>query len=100
MTGISLEATPTLRKDGKIEVDYKFTARKLVSRLKLKGAESLPVGYPMCKTWETKTKAVLNPGEVLMVGGMIPKKRRDAGQETQMAEFILIQAVLDKLSGE
>lgn len=100
MTGVSLEATPTIREDGKIDLDYKFTARQLVSRLKVEGAKSLSVGYPMCNTRETKTNVVLNPGEVLIVGGIVSKERRDTEQGSQIAEFLLLQAVLGKLPGE
>ena len=68
--GTFFEATPTITKDGKINVQYKLVIQKVMEkRVSIEGAESLNIGYPLIASRSTSSNVVLNEGQPMALGG-------------------------------
>ena len=62
--GTFFEATPTITKDGKINVQYKLVIQKVMEkRVPIEGAEGLNIGYPLIASRSISSNAVLNEGQ-------------------------------------
>lgn len=68
--GIFLEVTPNSTMDGKVLVSYQMIIRQLARRMKMKGAESLDIGFPIISTRESKSSVVLEDGKPVIAVGM------------------------------
>jgi type II secretory pathway component GspD/PulD (secretin) len=65
--GTFFEATPTITKDGKINVQYKLVIQKVIERAPIEGAEGLDIGYPLLSSRSTSSNAVLSEGQPTVV---------------------------------
>jgi len=72
--GTFFEATPTITKDGKINVQYKLVIQKVMEkRVPIEGAESLNIGYPLLSSRSTSSNVDLNEGQPMALGGLLGK---------------------------
>ena len=71
--GTFFEATPTITKDGKINVQYKLVIQRVIERAPIEGAESLNIGYPLLSDLSTSSNVVLDEGQPMALGGPLGK---------------------------
>jgi hypothetical protein len=62
--GAFFEATPTIAKDGRIDVQYKLVIQKVMEkRVPIEGAEGLDIGYPLIASRSASGNVVFNEGQ-------------------------------------
>ncbi|MFA5393925.1 MAG: hypothetical protein WC081_02385 [Candidatus Ratteibacteria bacterium] len=66
--GTFLEATPTITKDGQINVEYKLTIQKVQKRAPIEGIEGLDVGFPLLGVRSASSNLTLNEGQPKVAG--------------------------------
>lgn len=69
--GTFFEVTPTITKDGKINVQYKLIIKKIQERVLIEGAEGLDIGYPLLGSRSSSSNVALNDGQPMAMGGLV-----------------------------